>query len=718
MNKNNFFLFLFLTITMVFFASSSSKAQPVVIEDYEYYGSTDILNKAWHVFGDVSSGLSLVVDATKKVKPEGSNYVQFTYNSTSSTVEGVAERIYPDLNFYPLDLSTAKAGLQFLLKGDGTENVLRLRYLNFYDEAGTVKAEWRSQPISLKDTAWHIVRIPFILDSTDTYGLHLFYTNNSAVLQTEEAMIAGLGNIIRFQIGLETLDKADVGSHNIYLDDFRAVDFMPPHGEGDIRIADFEEYINSKDFLIQWQGFGYGTLDIELQRTSASPEGYKNASWIIQPEERTTWGMAFHSRVATYPMPDLSSIGVNGGVKFLLKGDGTADNFVFRFQDAANNYWGSYWIPLQDTTWHWVTVPFVVDSLKGFRWLGNDPNGTYWTTNIGTIEMFRESLGKLTEIRLDKRTPLHDDVIRTLEFDSFYAVNELPALPPLSVDDFETYTDSDNLKESWNQFGAGSVALELSTTDFMSGGKAMAISYNGINDYTAVRKRNIIPGLNFADLKGGIQFWLKGDGSTSSIALRLQSGNEMWESALIPMNQEAWQHFGVCFKADSINGFRYLGNNPDNPVWSTDVGTDGQLLGDIANIDQVRFYVRNPQSVDAVKTFLIDKIEGVDRFDENAIVSVENEGSPANLVTFDLKQNYPNPFNPSTTIQYSIQKEGFVTLNVYNIIGQKVISLVNDFKKAGNYHVNFNASRLASGMYLYQLQSGSFVNTKKMILLK
>ena len=59
-----------------------------------------------------------------------------------------------------------------------------------------------------------------------------------------------------------------------------------------------------------------------------------------------------------------------------------------------------------------------------------------------------------------------------------------------------------------------------------------------------------------------------------------------------------------------------------------------------------------------------------------------------------------------------------VTLKVYNIIGQEVISLVNDFKKAGNYQVSFNARNLASGMYLYQIQSGSFISVKKMILLK
>ena len=85
---------------------------------------------------------------------------------------------------------------------------------------------------------------------------------------------------------------------------------------------------------------------------------------------------------------------------------------------------------------------------------------------------------------------------------------------------------------------------------------------------------------------------------------------------------------------------------------------------------------------------------------------------------FSLEQNYPNPFNPSTTIEYSIPESGNVKLNVYNSLGEEVETLVNEEKPAGNYEVNFNASELASGIYFYQLRSGAFNQTKKMILIK
>ncbi|MHB8581219.1 MAG: T9SS type A sorting domain-containing protein [Ignavibacteriaceae bacterium] len=85
---------------------------------------------------------------------------------------------------------------------------------------------------------------------------------------------------------------------------------------------------------------------------------------------------------------------------------------------------------------------------------------------------------------------------------------------------------------------------------------------------------------------------------------------------------------------------------------------------------------------------------------------------------FSLSQNYPNPFNPSTEIKYSVAKSGLVTLKVYNLLGQGVETLINQEQKAGNYIVNFNASKLASGVYMYRIQSGDISITKKMTLLK
>jgi plastocyanin len=85
---------------------------------------------------------------------------------------------------------------------------------------------------------------------------------------------------------------------------------------------------------------------------------------------------------------------------------------------------------------------------------------------------------------------------------------------------------------------------------------------------------------------------------------------------------------------------------------------------------------------------------------------------------FKLEQNYPNPFNPSTKIKYTLPANEFVAIKVYDILGREVTILVNEQKTAGNYETTFDAKELASGIYLYKIVAGEFVQTKKMILMK
>jgi hypothetical protein len=104
---------------------------------------------------------------------------------------------------------------------------------------------------------------------------------------------------------------------------------------------------------------------------------------------------------------------------------------------------------------------------------------------------------------------------------------------------------------------------------------------------------------------------------------------------------------------------------------------------------------------------------------ENQITDVEDDhGSMLIPDEYRLEQNYPNPFNNSTVIKYAIPQEGLVTLQIYNAIGEEVATLVNEIKQTGNYTATFDATNLTSGIYLYRLQSGEFIETKKMILLR
>jgi hypothetical protein len=96
-------------------------------------------------------------------------------------------------------------------------------------------------------------------------------------------------------------------------------------------------------------------------------------------------------------------------------------------------------------------------------------------------------------------------------------------------------------------------------------------------------------------------------------------------------------------------------------------------------------------------------------------VEQENGGIPNR---FEVSQNYPNPFNPSTEITYSVPLSGLVTLKVYNALGQLVATLVNNEQSAGQYIVKFDASSLASGVYMYQIHAGNNTATRKMMLMR
>jgi len=100
------------------------------------------------------------------------------------------------------------------------------------------------------------------------------------------------------------------------------------------------------------------------------------------------------------------------------------------------------------------------------------------------------------------------------------------------------------------------------------------------------------------------------------------------------------------------------------------------------------------------------------------IVSVNDPTDGQKVTSYALEQNYPNPFNPSTKIIFAIPIASSVRLDVYNILGEKISTLLNTELGAGRHEVNFDASNLASGTYIYRIQAGSFVQTRKMLLLK
>ena len=155
------------------------------------------------------------------------------------------------------------------------------------------------------------------------------------------------------------------------------------------------------------------------------------------------------------------------------------------------------------------------------------------------------------------------------------------------------------------------------------------------------------------------------------------------------------------------------------PIQSGDLTGVGNANTTLAGVTEMR--ILHNSTADFHGEIVIGQLD----VDDITAVGSPQAVKDNNLVPlkFDLKQNYPNPFNPGTRISYTIPDESYVKIVVYNAVGVQVKEIINVRQPAGSYNVNFNGSRLSSGVYFYSIEANalngnSFKNTKKMILLK
>ncbi len=197
--------------------------------------------------------------------------------------------------------------------------------------------------------------------------------------------------------------------------------------------------------------------------------------------------------------------------------------------------------------------------------------------------------------------------------------------------------------------------------------------------------------------------------------------------------EKGWDYGQVLISSDSGNVWTAVGGElsvlgagsfqpTGEPVYD---GKESDWVKEIIDLSQfnsdkilLRFQFKSDQ-YEEEDGWYVDDIQIFEY--QNEVVSVEEKGNFPN--EFVLEQNYPNPFNPSTTIKYSIPDVGtenfrFVQLKIYDILGREVAVLVNQRQAAGNYEVELDAREMTSGVYFYKLQSGEFVQSRKMILLK
>jgi len=144
----------------------------------------------------------------------------------------------------------------------------------------------------------------------------------------------------------------------------------------------------------------------------------------------------------------------------------------------------------------------------------------------------------------------------------------------------------------------------------------------------------------------------------------------------------------------------------------TAYGNDGNHFND--SINAPPNIAVGQEIADAIH-YASDHIPLFASFEFEAPVSVDYEMT---ITDYTLYQNYPNPFNPTTTIKYQIPELSNVTLKVYDVLGNEIITLANEEKPTGSYEVEFDGGELTSGIYFYRLQAGNFINTIKMVLMK
>ena len=214
--------------------------------------------------------------------------------------------------------------------------------------------------------------------------------------------------------------------------------------------------------------------------------------------------------------------------------------------------------------------------------------------------------------------------------------------------------------------------------------------------------------------------------NTNIWLLRTDSnGDTLWTKEFGGLGLEEANSFQQTADGDFIiAGYTYDGSSSID-AWLIKTDSNGETIwtevyGDSSN-DQFRSVDITSDGGYAISGYSYSYGSGdsdvwLVRLNSENITAVENEIN--NPQSFQLFQNYPNPFNPSTTIKFTISDFGFTNLKIYDVLGNEVVTLVDEYKPAGTYEVEFNAINLPSGVYFYQLKSGELIQTKKLTLLK
>ncbi|MFN3695315.1 MAG: T9SS type A sorting domain-containing protein [Ignavibacterium sp.] len=260
------------------------------------------------------------------------------------------------------------------------------------------------------------------------------------------------------------------------------------------------------------------------------------------------------------------------------------------------------------------------------------------------------------------------------------------------------------------------------------------MSNNGIPSTTvhtlAVSETNLFAGTNgsgiYISTNNGLNWSSVNNGLTNTYIHSLaSSGSDIFagsEGGLVYIstnNGSSWSGINVGSAASTFNTFTFSSTNSfagasaGGVFLSTDNGLSWNAVNTgLSDIDVLSLTVKDDT------LFAGTFSSGVWKRSLSEIITSADDLIINLPAYFSLAQNYPNPFNPNTKISWQSPVGSHQTLKVYDVLGNEVATLVNEERPAGSYEVDFNAAGLSSGIYFYRLQAGSFVETKKMILLR
>jgi photosystem II stability/assembly factor-like uncharacterized protein len=318
-----------------------------------------------------------------------------------------------------------------------------------------------------------------------------------------------------------------------------------------------------------------------------------------------------------------------------------------------------------------------------------------------------------------------------------------------------------NSGNSWtaNTLGLPSMLRDVCFTDsnnaFVIGDRILHTSDGGISWNNQIYNNNYnLSGISFIDSING---WIVGSGA---LVLNSLNGGTNWrtQNSGIPfqdlvnvkfldiMNGYAISYSGEIYKTTNggytrnlelltpNGGENWLAGSKEYIIWmsndvyniqleySIDNGTYWDMISDsLPNSGLYEWTIPTLSSASVLVRINDLEYDLLSDVSNNVFTIIQPNGmfdDQELFINYFVSQNFPNPFNPTTTIEYQLPKSSFVTIKIYDVLGQEIVTLVNEEKQVGIYKVNFDAKDFTSGLYLYKISAGGFELTRKMLLLK